>query len=104
MNRDDRVKIVWVSMRDLVNLITGKLRITNLPPDAICRHAEYRIEMLGFGVDVSSATFDEVPPGDLIPSFCAEYENVLPSSPQPLSDIDERPWEPAIVQRRAEDA
>lgn len=74
--RQDRFQIVNIPRRDLLAIIVGKTRITNIPDGATIDAINYDFIRDAICLRVSHLSFQEVYPGDECKRFTAEVEAV----------------------------
>ncbi|HZZ81000.1 MAG TPA: hypothetical protein VFE62_21035 [Gemmataceae bacterium] len=74
-SREERgSQILWITRNELLALVTGHLRVSNLPPDARFEGIETRIERDGIGIRVTSTTFGPTMLGSLHRTFEAKLD------------------------------
>lgn len=60
---EDRLRLFYISERDLMGFIQGVIKMINLPEDAILWRAFFDPPRQGIGILISHPSFDIVPPG-----------------------------------------
>lgn len=74
--RERREQILLIGEGQLLALITGAQRMTNVPEGALCIGAAYDFARRGFVIAVQHESFKPVPLGCEAPLMLAEFEMV----------------------------
>ncbi len=73
MNRERGQQILWLLRHDLINLFAGYYSISNFPEDCRIEGMDTDISRDAIGLRISSASFPQSEPGQMLRSFDARF-------------------------------
>lgn len=80
---DDRVEILWLRRRDVIAVLTGKAKITNIPDGAVPEAVEVSFQRDAIGIRLAHDSFERVADGAEIRNRYAEVRNATDEADQP---------------------
>ncbi len=74
--KNRKCKVLVVDERNMIDVLTGKMEITNIPEGSEIKHVNYSMVMCGFEILIENESFEDVKLGQMFDQIWAEVKEI----------------------------